>query len=940
MAALQNLVYGLDLEADYQDHFDAEGIFSCEDTADLPPKQRGVLQRQGILSLLQCALYNADTYIGYIGYDECIRKASWTKTQLLGLKMTSEIIGTFIRVHRHEEELNKAADLLDTVTKNIGGGILLVECTGKQRRIVFSNRKIIQMLQPDKEVPLSEIYNVLKNSISSETELRIEECLQETKSGRNTDLEFAAQLPDGRKEYFYTKFTSLTRANEETWLTVASTIDVTARHIMEEKLRTEKYRTDLILQQSGITVFDFNHQTAQLIQTRNSDDLDPSHNKEQAGISSYKDNFADRVLPDDRKTAEQFLQTLHQYLKAECTIRLKKPDGNYHWSKISAQELINETGKAIRTIGTVLDVNSDIEAKIAQQKMLNAIPGGIAVVQFAPDLHVEYCTDGALKIGGWTREIAEHALLSSSVYDRVVVPEDRELFRREVEEKGRSGASINAAFRFYDTKHQVAWVSISAEPIRQKDGYPVYYAVLTAPSHQERLNREIITASNSNIVIVTRDQGRILFASESFGKLVGRKINDLNDAVLSDVMLIFHPDIIGELDKEVPKDGYYETPVFTTRTGRKYIFSGRRIEWKRQQAYILFVRDQTENEKKLGSLQGLLDALPGGIGILEYGGTSLTAKYLNEGFYSLLQDKREDYTDSSHDLLDSVLDEDKENLHEELQKLQNGAEHSDIICRVKSRHCGFCWLRIVSTARRDSRGKLLLYCNFTNVDDQVMREVELKSSQALAEIAMDAADANAWEYYPKEHRAVFSESVMKIIGCEHILTGMPDAFISSNVVAEESIEDFKKLFDHDFQDGKRQKKDLRVLINRRSVYEWVRFVLTPIFDREGKLIKVIVTTIQIEEQIRLQRQYDQMLSDMDSASAENLIAKGRYNLMTGRNEYYHPTDAKAVSSSEIVSYNDAVMKTAQRCIDSAKKEEFIKLFASENIIQAFAHGRK
>ncbi len=80
MAALQNLVYGLDLEADYQDHFDAEGIFSCEDTADLPPKQRGVLQRQGILSLLQCALYNADTYIGYIGYDECIRKASWTKT--------------------------------------------------------------------------------------------------------------------------------------------------------------------------------------------------------------------------------------------------------------------------------------------------------------------------------------------------------------------------------------------------------------------------------------------------------------------------------------------------------------------------------------------------------------------------------------------------------------------------------------------------------------------------------------------------------------------------------------------------------------------------------------------------------------------------------------------------------------------------------------------
>ena len=120
----------------------------------------------------------------------------------------------------------------------------------------------------------------------------------------------------------------------------------------------------------------------------------------------------------------------------------------------------------------------------------------------------------------------------------------------------------------------------------------------------------------------------------------------------------------------------------------------------------------------------------------------------------------------------------------------------------------------------------------------------------------------------------------------------------------------------------------------------MRFVLTPIFDREGKLIKVIVTTIQIEEQIRLQRQYDQMLSDMDSASAENLIAKGRYNLMTGRNEYYHPTDAKAVSSSEIVSYNDAVMKTAQRCIDSAKKEEFIKLFASENIIQAFAHGRK
>lgn len=99
----QHISYEKDLDGVYLENFNEKGIFYCRDIAALEPKQRDMLESQGIKSVLQCAIWDSGRFRGYVGFDECRSNRFWDKEQVNALQFVSEILSIFLLKYRRPE---------------------------------------------------------------------------------------------------------------------------------------------------------------------------------------------------------------------------------------------------------------------------------------------------------------------------------------------------------------------------------------------------------------------------------------------------------------------------------------------------------------------------------------------------------------------------------------------------------------------------------------------------------------------------------------------------------------------------------------------------------------------------------------------------------------------------------------------------------------------
>lgn len=103
--ALQRVSYEEDLNGNYLDNFDENGIFYCPDIMTLDPKHIEILEPQHIKSLLQCAIQDQGRIKGYIGFDECQEKRLWDQDQIDVLTHVAEILSVFLLKRRAEKHI-------------------------------------------------------------------------------------------------------------------------------------------------------------------------------------------------------------------------------------------------------------------------------------------------------------------------------------------------------------------------------------------------------------------------------------------------------------------------------------------------------------------------------------------------------------------------------------------------------------------------------------------------------------------------------------------------------------------------------------------------------------------------------------------------------------------------------------------------------------------
>lgn len=146
LAVLQQISYENDIGSGYKDNFDENGIFYCRDIRDLSRSQYDILKRQGIKSVLQCAIKDNGHFRGFVGLDECRKNRFWTQEQIDALVFISEVVGTFLLKARSRKKLEQANRSMKEILDNQNSYIYVVDPDGMY--LLFVNEKT-RHLVPD-----------------------------------------------------------------------------------------------------------------------------------------------------------------------------------------------------------------------------------------------------------------------------------------------------------------------------------------------------------------------------------------------------------------------------------------------------------------------------------------------------------------------------------------------------------------------------------------------------------------------------------------------------------------------------------------------------------------------------------------------------------------------------------------------------------------------
>ena len=103
---LQNLSYETDIP-NWQYVYEKNSILYCTDIEELDPVIRGVVEPQGIKSMLHCAIMDQGVYRGFVGFDECTANCFWTQGQVTTLQSLAEMLAVFLVKQRTLDRLKR-----------------------------------------------------------------------------------------------------------------------------------------------------------------------------------------------------------------------------------------------------------------------------------------------------------------------------------------------------------------------------------------------------------------------------------------------------------------------------------------------------------------------------------------------------------------------------------------------------------------------------------------------------------------------------------------------------------------------------------------------------------------------------------------------------------------------------------------------------------------
>lgn len=366
------------------------------------------------------------------------------------------------------------------------------------------------------------------------------------------------------------------------------------------------------------------------------------------------------------------------------------------------------------------------------QHLINSIPGGIASYRvegkrFIPD----YFSDGVLSLSGHSREEFEE-LVQYNALD-IIYEQDRDRVLEAAKKVLISGEVLSVSYRMRHKNGNLIWIHLNGRRMGPMSESCRFYAVFTGMSEESRLFRNIANQTADGIYIIDRKNYDLLYANESkhlfmkgtscIGKKCYEELHGKNEPCEFCILQNNQPD--GQ-----------EHEVSSGATDMFYGIRFRETDWKGIPAYILYVRDiseeinnRREKERLEQYFQNLVKNLPGGVAVVRYEKDgSMVPEYMSEGFAAMtgmtLDEAWELYGDNA---TAGIHPDDLDNVRQQMDIcISNGQSHWNMIYRIKKGRDDYIWVKNNLSLIHSEGGESRVYAVYHEMTRELEEQKQLR----------------------------------------------------------------------------------------------------------------------------------------------------------------------------------------------------------------------
>ena len=335
-------------------------------------------------------------------------------------------------------------------------------------------------------------------------------------------------------------------------------------------------------------------------------------------------------------------------------------------------------------------------------------------------------------------------------------------------------------------------------------------------------------------------------------------------------------------------DAYTEREYSSEATGRHYHLRGKLIDWEGRPALVEYMLDETERIAAQRSLRDLVNGLPGGVGIFDaYADGRVELVYLNDGYYAMLNDRREDREAyEAVSVYSAVHPDDVSGLKEEVRDAIREDRMVNYDARIREGGGGYRWMNIRGNIALRAKDKCRFFAFYSDIDALKTTQLKLETSQRGIDVASARSGIRLWLFNLDKCTVAQSLSRTHAQGAPMEIADMPQAIMGTGEVFPDDETAFCDFYQRMLDGADSSECTVRVRSNTAARYEWQHLVYSRLYDTAYQDRMAIGFAINVDLQQDMQLRFEHELQ-LRHELIKNAINYYQINLTTHVIEEYH-----------------------------------------------------